>query len=289
MGIVDLRRIAPQQRRDPNARETKACPAETTSALPVTAYSQHQLLVMNLGTSAGQAGGQAEEIFRHGLAHLALDEASAERPLPRWLHAGFAVNFSEQAEIARFHELFFASLKHGLISPDQLDWHLPQPATAEGLAMAEAADFAAFLTVPERRGKFANLLAQVKQGTPFERAAAVAYGHPVNQLFRLWRVDVAKRKVFAPTLFGTLFVGVLAALGVWLRRRRAKVKRLQSAEAKTARVKPANSPELKMRVVTVRDGRPKLPKPESRQPPKAEPAELEVPKVSHEGRWHTLH
>jgi hypothetical protein len=257
----------------------RVVPEGSPQGSSVLAFAELSLLVLRLDSGAAATASDVIADFRRGMAFLALDEVSRMRTVPRWFRIGHAVHFSRQAKMARARSLWWASMQQRVIPLVDLDWYLTDRAAYGTVAAAEASDFVRFLLEPERAAAFPRFMAQLSAEQSFEQALRSAYQVDADGLEAAWRTDVAKHKAFVPILFGGTGVWVLLALGVSLRRRFRK----------RAEVEPA--PALKLADVSVlklkRDKRKR--RKERKRIPTTELPEPEVPKVSHNGRWHTLH
>jgi hypothetical protein len=241
---------------------------------PVVALSEVGLVALSLRAGAASAA-DVRYAFRRGLAYLALDEATATATLPRWLRVGFALAFSEESELERAHALWWASMQQHLLPMSELDWYLSDGTGYDGVAAAQAADFVTYLMARERAGAFARLVSAAREAPTFEAALASAYQEDLSLLEHDWRDAMARRRGFVPILAGGTLLWLAVALASALRRRRRA-----AAKSERRRERPPPAP----RPATDRPRR--LPPP---PPPRTPHPEAEVPKVSHEGRWHTLH
>ncbi len=242
------------------------------------AYPSLGLIVMSARDHEGSPSA-LEQIFRHQLAHLALAEAAAGRPLPRWLQEGFATSASGEATLARAQILWTAHVRRSLLSFSALDTFPADPGAAR-IAWAESADFVRFLERDSAR--FAAAVARARTGDSLDRAFVIAYGKDLRGLEQAWREDVGTRCVTIPLATGAA-AGWGLALGTWVARRRRK---------KQKKPKPV-------------EATPMLPEPSPTESDKSEPRLLvcdrglghvvyivegkRVPGVEHEGKRHTLH
>ena len=122
---------------------------------------------------------------------------------------------------------------------------------------------------------------QLRQGEGLETALAAGYGVGLGVLEREWRAKVGRHTTVTSILLavGVPATGLLAFAAVRaLRRRRARrtLEQLKDKKAKATR-----GPDGQ-RVHIVFSGR------DDRVEPPVIP-EAEIPKVEHEGEWHTLH
>ncbi|MDX2051937.1 MAG: peptidase MA family metallohydrolase [Polyangiaceae bacterium] len=231
------------------------------------------------------------EVFRHELAHVALSDAVQGREVPRWFNEGFAVFSSGESSFVRLHTLWMASLSGRLMPLSKLVRTFPADAATASVAYAQAADFVRFMVRREDRHRFSGLVRRLNEGVSFGQAVNDSYGAPLETIELEWNEDVSKRYTFWPVLLGgsTLWVALLG-LFFWGYRRKRKESKLTLARwAK----EEALHDELERfraasRVHIVLDpraaaGAPTRP---DQFPPKKE---HEVPKVEHDGGWHTLH
>ncbi len=242
------------------------------------------LLVMVLGAWAEASRADVESAFQRGMAELALSEATGGRSLPRWIRQGFAVHTSGQHAGRRALTLGWAAARRSLVPLDDLDDELPETAAAQGLAASQAADFVRFLLERDDGQRFSAVVNAVRGGSRFERAIETAYGADLTELERAWRRELGRSKVFLPVLLGALLISLSVALAValrrWRRRRAALLEQARQTRRSTSR--PA--------MVAWPTPAPRPADPVPAEPlDTIEPADAEVPKVSHDGRWHTLH
>jgi hypothetical protein len=212
----------------------------------------------------GVEGRELEPSIRHLFAHLALEQATNGAAMPVWFQEGFAVHFADADVAARAQHLEVATLKGEPPSTARL-----AKGRIDEQNGAYAADFVRFAS--SERAVVPSLVSGLRAGLPFDRALETAFGAEAASIDRSWREDIARRYAFLPTLgLGILLFLVVFVVGAIRRRRRS--------EAPTeAVVSPSRKRRARLRV-------------EARDVPRAHPAELpEIPKVEHDGRWHTLH
>jgi hypothetical protein len=258
------------------------------------AYSQIGLVLLTLTPEHASSLHDLGEIFRHELAHVALyDAVEAQHRVPRWFNEGFAVHASGESSLSRLQTLWTATLAGNLIPLSQLERGFPADPVRASVAYAEAADLVRFLLKREDSERFRALVKRLRDGQSFDRALSNAYGLDHVALEYEWREEVAKRYSFWPVFFsGTLvWMGVLGLFVIGWRRRKRRSKqtldRWSREEAmEDARRAGATVPQGRVHIVFPSAQPPELP-PEMTAP--APPDVTEVPKVEHEGRWHTLH
>ena len=165
-------------------------------------------------------------------------------------------------------------------------------AVTASVAYAEAADVVRFLVRKQDQQRFVSMIGRVREGQSFNSSMQDAYGLDLASLEYEWREDVAKRYTFWPVLFGGSIVWVGAiGLFVWGWRRRRK--RDKATLARWTK-EEAMEDELRRRLreaeengrVRIVFARAQNDAPDDLPPPLPEG---EVPKIEHEGRWHTLH
>lgn len=238
------------------------------------------------------------EVFHHELAHVALNEALDGRHVPLWLNEGFAIHLSGESQLKRAQTLLTATLAETLLPLTQLDWRFPDDLVQTPIAYAQSADVVRHLLRTRYNQRFIAMLRRVRSGQSFENSMNDAYGLQVygvgaNSLEDEWRRDVAKRYTFWPVLFSGSMVWV-GALGLFVvgyirkrKQQRVTLERWAIEEAGEQRPK-LRDPALAGRMHIVL-----APKPATVEAlvPEFKKAthEMDVPKVEHDGSWHTLH
>jgi hypothetical protein len=271
---------------------------DVPSYAPALVFSKERLIVTSLGSPRSLEPTDLATTLRHALGHAALDEAADHKPVPLWLHEGYAVHVAGDAAAMRAEALVVATLKKRLIPLAALEASFPPDAPETSLAYAEAADLVRFLIDKPRRASFAAAIEHVRAGEPFERALSTAYEADLATIEQSWRKDLGRRHGFLPVFLVGIGVWALAAIVIFMRRM-AERRRVRPAEPsrRPLRVQPAEpAPAVE----------PLRPAPETREraPLSAPPSgiaaeregmgqpmvpETEVPKVEVDGDWHTLH
>jgi hypothetical protein len=252
-------------------------PAQATSV----SYPKLKLVVLSLAAADATEPADLRAGFRRELARLALAEAIAPRSIPDWLGEGFVQHVARRGEWSREWVLYSASVRHGMHTVAELDAALASGGSDAALAAAEAADFVAFLSKPERRSEFAGTIERLRQGADVEGAFASAYGSGLSTLERHWRTD---RTRWTTLITVSLAIGIPGiAFMAWslvrsVRRRRMAGESRLSAKKTVQRGADIDRGRVHI-VLSRRDDRP--------EPPVI--SEAEVPRVEHEGEWHTLH
>ncbi len=257
----------------------RVLPAEAPRASDVVALSEAGLIVLSLQATPSTAG-DVRASFRRAMALLALDEVAGREGMPRWFRIGFARHFARADVLARTRTLWWASMRQKLLPLVDLDHHIGERAVPGTVAEAQAADFVRYLLEPPLRASFPSLLASVRAGDDFEAALEATYQMDRLSLENAWREDIAKHKAFLPVLAAATGSWLLIALAVrW--RRRSRPQPLDDEPEPDAPKKK----KKKVKVVAIAQHA----KRREMERGSAQLPEPEVPKVSHNGRWHTLH
>jgi hypothetical protein len=277
-------------------------PAEPPGYTPAVAWSELGLVVMSLASPVSLEPPRPADVLRHELAHIALDQAVLNRPLPRWFHEGYAVAFAGDHGPLRTQTLCLAALRGRLLGLSDLEANLPADAPQSSVAYAEAADFIRYLGRAEAKDKFSTLIRGVREGDTLERAMLKAYEASPAEIEMAWRKDMARRYGFLPVLLCGALVWIAAAAGLAIRRaRRDKTRRpivirhAKRIEAE-ARSRSIPIPPSAARSLAVSRAPRELVEgagggaaASSATHGDSIPPDADVPKVEHEGEWHTLH
>ena len=262
------------------------------------AYSQIGLILLTINPRHPNALHDLGEVFKHELAHVALNDAvKGSFRVPRWFNEGFAVHASGESSMARLRTLWTATLAGNLMPLAQLERGFPTDSVNADLAYAQSADVVRFLMRQRDVERFSSLIHRVRKGQSFESAVNDAYSMDMTTLEYDWREEVAKRYSFWPVFFSGSLVWV-GAVGLfvagWWRRKKRTAKTLERWAQEEARedarrvAVDANVEPQQGRVHIVLPSSPQPPElPAVMRPPK--PSDAEIPKVEHDGRWHTLH
>ncbi len=262
------------------------------------AYPELNLVLLTLVPESPNERLALGEPFRHELAHLALNQAVNGQPVPRWFNEGFAVFASGESSMPRLQTLWTATLAGTLVPLERLERSFPEDAMTASIAYAEAADVVRYLARKQDHHRFSGLIERMGQGMDFDSALVGAYGLDRFGLEYEWREDVGRRYTFWPVIFSTTVVGAgIAVLFFWGYRRKKRSDRVtlerwkleetqQDHQALPQMLAAGTSPPTSERVhiVVARPPQqlPNLPRPGNE-------GEREVPRVEHEGHWHTLH
>lgn len=253
------------------------------------AYSDLGFVLLTLQPVHPNSRHDLAEVFRHELAHVALNDAVDGRHVPRWFNEGFAVFASGESSFPRLQTLWTATVANDLLPLSRLERSFPEDAVTASVAYAQAADVLRFLLRKQDQQRFHSMIERVKSGQNFELSMKDAYGLDLAGLEYEWREDVARRYTFWPVLFSGSLIWVFA-VGLfgfaWRRRKRRDRETLarwareeEREEAMRRRLERAQDERL--HIVLSR-----APRQEALAVP---PPEVGVPMVEHDGSWHTLH
>lgn len=254
------------------------------------AYPQLGLILLTIAPVHPNSQHDVLEVFKHELAHLALNDATGGRSVPRWFNEGFAVFASGESSIVRLQSLWTATLSDSLLPLERLERTFPADDVTASVAYAEAVDVVRFLVRREEQQRFGALIERVAGGQPFERALKDSYGTDLSSLEFEWREDVARRYTFWPVFFsGSVIWAAAIGLFIWGWRKRRKRTRetllrwAREEAAEEAKKHPSEPPSPRVHIVLARarertsdERRPSI-------------SDVEIPKVEHDGQWHTLH
>lgn len=266
--VADMARLAP----------TDAPPPEYASGV---AYHGMHLVLLSMLAPRGAEAVDLDEVFRHELAHVALEDAVGGRHVPVWFNEGLAISLSGELAMARTKTLWSATLSGTLIPLSELDRSFPRDNFDVSIAYAESADFMRFLTRKSDRLRFAALVGRVREGQPFDRAVAEAYGAELRRLELEWRGDLERRFSVIPILTGggLIWVLVIAALVVAYVRRRRRAKAILARWEREEAIEDARLARLEAARADVAA---------ALLDPAKVPSVVSI-KVEHRGSWHTLH
>jgi hypothetical protein len=292
LGVSSLTRVRVDIARTPGEMTTLAPPeAPFPEYAAGVAYSEIGLVLLTIAPVHPNDQHDLVQVFRHELAHVALHEAVSGQHVPRWFNEGFAVLASGETSMQRLQTLWTATVADTLIPLDKIERGFPADENDASVAYAEAVDVVRFLVREREQYRFHGLVERLRGGEAFSSALLGSYGIDLVTLEQEWREDVAKRYTFWPVLFSgsIVWAGILGLFVLGWRKRRTRMKttlaRWAREEAREdqlrQRIARSQQPE-RVHIVLARAPQ------ESTLPP-TPPPEAEVPRVQHEGQWHTLH
>ena len=93
------------------------------------AYPEIGLVLLTVKPVHADSNHDLGEVFRHELAHVALEDAVSGRPIPRWFNEGFAVMASGETSFVRWDTLARATSFYRLLMLGQLERTFPRTRT----------------------------------------------------------------------------------------------------------------------------------------------------------------
>ncbi len=246
------------------------------------AYPRLKLVLISMLAPRGADATNLDQVFRHELAHVALEDAVLGQHVPVWFNEGLAIGLAGENSFERQDVLWHATVYGNLLPLADLDRSFPRENFEVGIAYAESADFLRFLMRRTDRARFVAMVQRIREGQTFERSLGDAYSSDLRKLEFQWRSEVERRYSVIPILAGggIIWVGVIVVLG-WgyvRKKRRAKAILVKWAQAEAiedallARRAAEAAEESDRDLVRVSLRGIRLPA-----------------KVEHEGDWHTLH
>lgn len=279
------------------AETERLAPVPMPPGATVLVLYDARLVVMSLDAGAAGTSFDLKRSLRHAFAHLAVDDAVGGRPVPRWFHEGYATWQAEERVAQRRAALSLAVLSDALLTLPDVEALLGADAEGRELATAQAAELTALLAqggAEDGDGALPRLVHAVHAGASFERALADSYGLDAYGLERAHREAVGRSFGLVPVLAtGGVVLALALALGLARRLRRAR-----RARGEDPRDEPHDGDDAARGSKSGRAPRRRAPRvllvggraiAESDELAEVVVREPEVPKVEHEGEWHTLH
>jgi hypothetical protein len=245
------------------------------------AYAKRPLVLISKMAPRGADATDLDEVFRHELAHIALEDAVGGRHVPAWFNEGLAVGFAGENGLDRQKVLTTATINGTLLPLGELDRGFPADPTDVGVAYAQSVDFLRFLQARSDRLRFTSMIERVRDGQAFDRALGDAYGSDIRKLEFQWRTEVERRYSLIPLLAGggLLWVGVIGALGWGYVKKRRRAKAILAKWAVDEALEDALLAQRAREAAELSD---------------TDLARMSLgaraaAKVEHDGNWHTLH
>ena len=253
------------------------------------AYAPLRLVLVTLIAPHSFEGVDVLETGLHELAHVAVFDATAGNHVPRWFNEGIAIHESGEKPWERRKVLWEAAATHELLPLSDLDRVFPEGQTEVGVAYAEAADFVRFLLREEDRARTAALFERVRNGQSLDAALNDSYGADVRRLEYQWRKGLeSSTSTGALVSIGSLawVVGAIALVAAYARRR----KKNKVVLARWAKEEALADARREAELAALRHAREEAARAlaEAEAAPKTVP-NWELPRVHHDGGWHTLH
>ncbi len=248
------------------------------------AYPRLHLVLISMFAPRGADATNLDQVFRHELAHVALEDAVLGQHVPVWFNEGLAIRLAGENSLDRQQVLWNATISGSLLPLADLDRSFPSDHFEVGIAYAESADFLRFLMRRSDRVRFSAMLQRVREGQTFDHALTDAYGSDLRKLEFQWRSEVERRYSVIPILAGggIIWVVVIGALGWGYVKKRSRSKAILAKWAQDEAIEDALLARRAAEAVEVDDSDRDLARISLRgaRPPS---------KVEHDGDWHTLH
>ena len=247
------------------------------------AYPRLRLVLISMMAPRGGDATDLDEVFRHELAHVALEDAVLGQHVPAWFNEGLAVGFARENGLDRQKVLGTAAINGTLLPLSDLDRGFPVDHADVSVAYAQSVDFLKFLQARSDRLRFASTIRRVREGQAFDRALADAYGSDLRKLEFQWRSEVERRYSIIPVLAGggILWVGVIGALGWGYVKKRRRARAILARWAEEEAIEDALLAQRAREAAELSDSEVDLSRYGSHVRAPA--------KVEHDGNWHTLH
>jgi hypothetical protein len=246
------------------------------------AYPRLRLVLISMMAPRGGDATDLDEVFRHELAHVALEDAVLGQHVPTWFNEGLAVGFARENGLDRQKVLGTAAINGTLLPLSELDRGFPADHSEVNVAYAESVDFLKFLQARSDRLRFASTIRRVREGQTFDRALGDAYGSDLRKLEFQWRSEVERRYSIIPVLAGggILWVGVIGALGWGYMKKRRRARAILAKWAEEEAIEDALLAQRAREAAELSDSELYL----------VRVAHVRAPaKIEHDGNWHTLH
>lgn len=165
--------------------------------------------------------------YAHELAHVAVDQARGEAPVPRWFHEGFAVMMAQEWTPERSEKLSQAAARGQLQPFSKLRRSFPSHQQSVSLAYDQSFHFVRWLQLEYGADFWARVMHQMDRGHTFEQSLEGESGSSITQLEARWREELSDSSsfwsIFADEniiFFGVSLLFILAYIRARRRRRR---------------------------------------------------------------------
>jgi hypothetical protein len=190
--------------------------------------------------------GDARQILRHELAHLALHEAIGVR-VPLWFDEGYAALAAGESGRLAMLRLNLAVARGKIPGFFELDRALRSDESTAEAAYALAASAVAMLARRHPQQSLAPLLSRLSDGTGFEEAVLATTGSRVARFEEEWQKDVRSR--YNLVVWGLaggfwLLASAVVVWAWWYRRRRDRPRRAALDDGWTVEESDPEGPAL---------------------------------------------
>lgn len=262
--FADMARLAP----------TDAPPPGYASGV---AYNGRHLVLLTMMAPRGAEATELFPVFRHELAHVALEDAIQGKHVPLWFNEGLAIWLADESSADRMKVLWNATLSDTLIPLADLDRSFPADPFEVNIAYAQSADFMRFLLRKSDRVRFASMIDRVREGQPFDRAVNDAYNADLRRLEFEWHRNLDSRFSVIPILTGggLIWILVMGALVYAYVKRKRRTKAILARWEREEAMEDARIAKAVAEAEAMQEGLP--------------PVVNVTLKFEQDGNYHTLH
>lgn len=189
-----------------------------------------------------------ESLLHHEVAHVLIDRAAGNRPVPRWFHEGVALAAGRAWNLEDRTRFAFERLRGTPVPLRELETWFRGDTSHVHRAYAVAGAFVHDLLTEHGQGVTGHILRQVRAGRSFEDAFWRATGEPLGAAQARFMAQFTGFARWAPFLTSSaalwMLVTALALVAIWRRRRRdAELHRRWEEEEGWRQVPPGGDSE----------------------------------------------
>ena len=144
------------------------------------------VIVVN-GAGPGGELVDSKKTFRHELAHVAIDRARGNHPVPRWFNEGFALLAADEWNPERADVFGRAASAGALKNFEDIERNFPEHSASAGLAYAQSLQFIMHLRDLRGDEVTAEIMKGVREGKSFEDSFKSAVGSSLKLTEAKWR------------------------------------------------------------------------------------------------------
>ncbi len=179
-------------------------------------------------------------LLAHEYSHVALAHTTNFRSLPKWFVEGFADLMAGRLGLL---EVSFGSPE---LSMKELESGFPRSHKKASAAYSQSRAFVSFLYSNGSPEDFRNLIERLRRGRSLHAAVEDIYGVSLDSLEKDWRKNWRYRKFVVPLVTSGLILWIVAALLLifgYIKKKRARSKRLKKMEDETAGLEAISFPK----------------------------------------------
>ncbi len=190
--------------------------------------NQARIILVN-GVGKGGEMIDVDATFKHELAHVAMDVASAGRGVPRWFNEGYALMHAAEWTAERSNKLSQAAAGGSITPFSNLTDYFPAHHNSASLAYAQSFHFVRYLSQRFGDDVYAGILERIRSGKSFDDAFKAESGESLKLAEARWKQQLESSSsawaIFSDEM--VLFFGAsLLFLVAWGVRRHRTRKRL---------------------------------------------------------------